>query len=91
MSVALPFPDKQNLTFAFAGIFTLEDLEVESDSSILTLNSNVTLKVTITSHLLAEVKMRKISVPCEKLEEVNCTRQPTDFHAISRNILETLR
>ncbi|XP_018494809.2 trafficking protein particle complex subunit 10 [Galendromus occidentalis] len=65
--LAKSMKNKQNLTFAFAGIFSLDDLEVESNSSILTLNSNVTVKLTITSNLLAEVKMRKVAVPCAEL------------------------
>lgn len=66
-----PLSDNKNLTFAFAGILSLDDLRIDSDSSVLTLNSDIRLKLTITSHLLAEVKMRKVIVPCEKLEEVS--------------------
>lgn len=64
------FSDNKVTTFAFTGILSLDDLQIISDSSVLTLNSDVRLRLTITSNLLAEVKVRKVIVPCEKLEEV---------------------
>ncbi|OQR70110.1 trafficking protein particle complex subunit 10-like [Tropilaelaps mercedesae] len=64
----------KNLMFAFAGILSLDELQIVSDSSILTLNSDIRLRLTVTSNLLAEVKMRKVIVPCEKLEEVSQIR-----------------